>query len=321
MFIMSQRRVLVLVMIFLTTACSHFSDHNVARNPQSTSVMELINDGTYLEGFQVQDQNAAIIGTLEGSIAHPTWQISQWGSRSNIPFNSTVNDAKRTVWANADKSLTVNKDDRSVLLSVNAFNDYQGVHRSSNQPWVHLLLSQKISEPGGKKTDSPSIAEMGSLKLNFSAQILESKRSDGKGFYRKGIHAAQLVWFFTIQNLNPQSPGFGQYLWFGGPMYDDREEFPAAQTHIDAGTKSLIYYPGLKAFTNQSLSSQQNVTFDVDILPHVRKALDYAFAEKLFKSTNIADYKVGGMNMGWEVTGLNIVSAKINIISLKASRK
>ena len=50
-----------------------------------------------------------------------------------------------------------------------------------------------------------------------------------------------------------------------------------------------------------------------------RKSPGYGKEYESNTSTNIADYKIGSMNIGWEVPGLSSVSAQVKGLSLVAT--
>ena len=53
-----------------------------------------------------------------------------------------------------------------------------------------------------------------------------------------------------------------------------------------------------------------------------REALYEAWARGFVKdSRDVSDYRLGGMNMGWELTGINNVEMQVRNISLKAMPK
>ena len=72
-------------------------------------------------------------------------------------------------------------------------------------------------------------------------------------------------------------------------------------------------------FTTESMHDGEWVTFHGDVLGHALAALqaawDYGY---LTDSTDLADYKLGGMTLGWEVSGLNVVSIQVRDVSVVA---
>ena len=124
---------------------------------------------------------------------------------------------------------------------------------------------------------------------------------------------------FRWQNLNRQSPGYGRYLWFGIPIYDDRSRVPAAFKAQDfGGTSMFIFTPAGDVYTSQSAHDREWVTIDKDLLPLIREGLETAWKRGFLKeSQSWADYRIAGMNLGWELPGTFDVELQIRNLSLK----
>ena len=124
---------------------------------------------------------------------------------------------------------------------------------------------------------------------------------------------------FSVQNLNQQSPGYGKYLWFGIPIYDDRHRVaPSHKAQDTGGTSMFIYTPSGDVFSAQSAHDREWLTIDRDLLPLIREGLEYAWRRNfLNESQALADYRIAGMNIGWEVPGTFDVDLKIRRLSLK----
>ncbi|CAF1367791.1 unnamed protein product [Adineta steineri] len=111
--------------------------------------------------------------------------------------------------------------------------------------------------------------------------------------------------YMTIQNLVKGDPEYGKYFWLGLPLYDDRVPMSPLYINGDQGTGSLIYSPAFSNFVNISVHSKRIVHVTGDMMPFARLGLQEAIKRGFFKSTDLSKYYVGGMNIGWEVTGLN----------------
>jgi hypothetical protein len=62
------------------------------------------------------------------------------------------------------------------------------------------------------------------------------------------------------------------------------------------------------------------VAFDVDLLPIVKDALEAAWERGFVSdSRDLADYRLGGVSIGWEVPGTFDVALQIRDVSLKAA--
>jgi hypothetical protein len=139
--------------------------------------------------------------------------------------------------------------------------------------------------------------------------------------YSPGLHAAQFQIFFSVQNLNRQSPGYGKYLWFGIPIYDDRHRVvPGHKAQDTGGTSMFIYSLAGEVFSTKSAHDREWITLDKDLLPLMREGLEYAWGRNFLKESQaLADYRIAGMNIGWEVPGTFDVDLQIRQLSLKAT--
>ncbi len=93
----------------------------------------------------------------------------------------------------------------------------------------------------------------------------------------------------------------------------------------DDFSQKLIYNIGyniLNDYSNSAITDNQWHTLEEDFLPHILDALQEAWNRGyLSDSHNLADYKIGGMNLGWEITGLNEAEMQINDLSLIYTKK
>jgi hypothetical protein len=87
---------------------------------------------------------------------------------------------------------------------------------------------------------------------------------------------------------------------------------------IDLGTKKMIYFVPSSAVTHGSVHAKQWVKFNGDVLPFAKKAIQLAHDKALLKSQKLSDYSIGGVNIGYELTGLNIATFQFRNLSLKA---
>ena len=109
-------------------------------------------------------------------------------------------------------------------------------------------------------------------------------------------------------------------------MYDARSPLPSRFTAPDKGsalklgTGKFIYMPAGEEYTTRPAKDGKWVTIDRDLLPLMRQALESAWtAGYLRDSHRPGDYELGGMNMGWEVTGPLDVAMQVRGLSLAAT--
>ena len=301
-------------------AVSLFAGETISKSSPLT--VELIGDTAFERGFRLNETDAPKqVVTWGDRTVKPAWEINHHHSKSS--FTNLNNFSFRPdglTFQDDYSSLIVHPADRSAdfILGLNAFKEYGGVYRQKGDPWPHAYLTQRISKP-----DGPAISEMEKIDFAISVRLLHDDRHLRTG-YNRSTHAAQFLFFFTIQNLNRQSKGYGDYYWFGIALYDDRELVTAPHAMQDKGspkkqgTDKLIYNVGIKPFTNAVVADGKWVTVRGDILPHIIAGLREAWKHGFLPdSQNLADYRIGGLVMGWEIPGLN--DAAIAVKDLRAT--
>lgn len=320
---LSRRRFLQVAATFASLGCVRVcataEPATNARLESSPSPRGLIRDPHFRAGFRLiepQPGRRVEYGRLASATSgEPVWDLDQWSSRVPLaaePPATPATGVRR--WANRAKSVAVGEPGTAaadLALAVNASVEYAGRARRAGEPWVHLLVEQSFADP-------PSLAEMSAARLRLQARLLRSElhRTDD---YSPDRHAAQFQMFLMLQNRNRQSPGFGRLVWFGIPLYDDRSRFPKAFKEQDTGgTAMFIFTPGGEVFTNRSAHDREWIAVDKDLRPLLLEALTTAWQRGfLGESRDLADYRVTGMNLGWEVPGLFDVAMQVRNLSLE----
>ena len=300
---------------------------SAAERPQSparTNPRELIRDPHFRSGFNLIEPKPGrrvVYGELAGSDigAKPAWDLDQWSSRFPLAAEAPVKiapGARR--WSNNGKTVScgdAGTAEADVALGVNAFAEYDGRARQSNEPWVHLLVEQNFTNP-------PSLAELSSARLHLEAKLLLSEFHRTPD-YSPGRHAAQFQMFLMVQNRNRQSQGFGKLVWFGIPLYDDRSRFPKEHKAQDfGGTSMFIFTPGGEVFAERSAHDREWIRIDKELMPLFREALETAWKRGfLTESRELGDYRITGLNLGWEVPGLFDVKMQVRDLGLQIQVK
>jgi hypothetical protein len=285
---------------------------------------ELIRDPEFRWGFtllQPVPGKRVPYGIIYGpeTNAVPVWDLDQWSSRHPLAIAEPVRPADGSlVYSNIAKAVmlgSAGSDRMDLGLAVRASAEYGSRARRSGEPWVHLLVEQNLANP-------PSIAELSAARLHVEAKLLSAEKRLTPD-YSPSLHAAQFQIFFSIQNLNRQSPGYGHYLWFGIPIYDDRQPIaPAHQAQDTGGTSMFIYTPAGDVFCSESAHERKWITIDRDLLPLMREGLECAWNHNFLKESQVfGDYRLAGMNLGWEVPGIFEVDLQIRRLSLKVTYK
>ena len=295
---------------------------------QTESTIKLLDDTQFERGFTVWSPKPGS-HVKEGSLRpnkdapEPVWGLAQWHSRFTLAGAESQRMPDGAIrFADGAKSVTFfpSGSEADVAFGLLGTIEYEGKAPKPGDPWPHLLAERKLAA-------DPSITELEALPLAVQYRLVEERVSRPEGFTPRR-HTAQFVFYITVQNRNRQSPGFGDYYWFGVPMYDTRYPIPKAHKAMDVGsdrkpaTGKFIFNPGGDKYTSQSAHDRQWVTIERDLLPLVREGLETAWQRGYLEdSHNSADYRLGGMNTGWEVTGPIDVEMQLRGLRLDAVMK
>lgn len=282
---------------------------------------ELIQDNHFRDGFILWEPKPGKhvrYGELAGSnpVIKPVWGLSQWSSRFPIdPVTKAANPSGFLVLSNAAKAIclrgSAEGNGADLSLAVNTETEYGVKSRGAEEPWVHLLVEQEFNSP-------PRLKELAAARFHLEARLLRSRNLHHND-YSPAIHAAQFQVFFTIQNRTRHSRGYGDLVWFGIPVYDNRHPHPPEFKSKDfGGTEKFIFTPEAKTFTSRSAHDGDWIVIEKDLLPLMHDALHSAWNNGfLSASKDISDYAIGGMNMGWELPGTFDVEVEVRNLSLK----
>ncbi|MEO7675605.1 MAG: hypothetical protein ABIV39_02440, partial [Verrucomicrobiota bacterium] len=282
---------------------------------------EVIQDPHFQRGFilwKPEPGKHVRYGELPGTDtnAAAVWGLSQWSSKFPIAGTNLVrNTGSDLIYSNSAKTVAIGASETmgaDLLLGANAGVEYgPRARQSSAEPWVHLLVEQEFEVPA-------SLKNLSAAQLHVEARLRRSHLAYEKG-YSPDVHAAQFQIFFTLQNRNRSSRGFGDLLWFGVPIYDNRHRFvPEFKAQDFGGTAKFIFTSGGKSFTAASAHDGEWLVIEKDLLPLMREALETAWARNFLKdSKELRDYSIGGMNMGWELPGTFDVEMQVRNLSLK----
>jgi hypothetical protein len=291
-----------------------------AAAPDGATGRELLRDPQAAQGLRLLAPTGGgrAIGELRTQAAGaPVWELAQWNSR--FPFtNKSTLPASSLAASNSAQWITWDRPSRSesavLSLGVDSRTAYNGrLRQSPSESWVHLLVQQSIA-------DAPSLSEAASFRLHFEARLRESETFRPEG-YSTNLHAAQFQVVVTLNNFRRDSPGFGDYLWFVLPVYDDRHDVPPEYVAQDfAVTRGkLIYNPGGAALGVRPMGVGHWLEVDCDLRPWLERALETAWARGYLRdSKSLADYRLAHLNVGWEVPGLNRVAMDLSGLSLRA---
>ena len=280
---------------------------------ENGSERELIQDNHFRRGFILWEPKPGKhvrYGELKGiDESTPVWGLLQWSSKFPLAVSNEVRSNGSVILSNAAKGIQI-KDGFVFSMAANSAIEYGPRARVVSDPWVHLLVEQEFAQPA-------KLAELSSAQLHIEARLVRS-RNLHQGDYSPDVHAAQFQIFFTVQNRNKQSKGFGDLLWFGIPIYDNWNRFaPEFKAQDFGGTAKFIFTPSGRTFATNSTHDGDWVVLDKDLRPLMREALETAWARGFLKGSKaIEDYYIGGMNMGWELPGTFDVEMQVRNLSL-----
>ncbi len=297
----------------------------------TANALDLVSDPGFHQGFVVKNRagKEQAIRWNDNKSETPVWHTAQHYSKSCFADADFYKFRKNGLTFRDDFQTLIahpEDEDADIILGVNAMKEYGGVWRKAGDPWPHLYLQQDICQPGSRMwATAPTIADLERLNLGISVRLLYDHQNRGPEF-NPNVHAAQFQLFLTVQNLNRQSKGFSDYFWFGVSLYDNRREVTnlfymqdVSQAHKE-GTEKFIYDVGLAPFTSQVVGKGSWVTVRGDLLPHIRAGMGECWKRGfLHDSNNPADYRVGGIFLGWEVPGLNDAAVAVKNLSLSAT--
>jgi hypothetical protein len=289
----------------------------VSRGVLGEEAVELLQDPHWEQGFKLHDPEPGqhvVIGHLPPAAPDPIWGLSQWSSAFPLTSDHVIDVPGGYGAANLARAVVAKPEEGYLYLKVNAHREYGGRARRHGEPWPHLLAEQRLAP-------SPTLDQIRSIPFRLQARLAKCEKFETSE-YTPSLHAAQYQLFITAQNLNQSSPGYGDYYWFGIQIFDDREDIPRPMTHVDTGTGKLIYAPGGDAYASDSTHSGDWVTFEGDLLPEMLDGLQRAWERDLLAdSQDLSDYRIGGMNIGWEVPGIFDVAVELRDFDSRAVRR
>lgn len=274
-----------------------------------------------IELFGTNSSNAVPISQLypfgKTSI-EPSWQLAQWGSNFNLIDVKPKNVSGKISYENPGKRISFEAIDKTVLVSMEIIgsNEYP-IPRKDNEDWPHLLLSQQVKSRVRLNT-------IRNLQYNIDARLMYDENKMGSTLNPK-LHTSQVSFYLAVQNINEKSAAYGDFFWFGLPLYDYRYRDIKEYAEQDLGkadaTKKFILNVAAKDLFTGSLQDKQWVIIKKDIYPLILNAFKKAQERGFLKDTQLSDLGIGSMNLGWEVPGTFDCGLQFKNLSLTAILK
>jgi hypothetical protein len=270
-----------------------------------TDTVNIITDNLFANGLDLvgpKSSSPMPIGQLYpfGSTnSKPQWRMLQWATRFNLLGTKPEINNDSVIYKNEGKEVAFLRQGNQVLVKLEVYGSKEyTAPRQAGEAWPHLLLEQKIKPV--LLTSFNKIMYSISAKLNYAFNRM------GADFNPK-LHTCQVTLYLLVQNLNKQSAGYGDFFWFGLPLYDYRypvlDEYGARDGgKADATQKFILNVASNTLFTG-SLQDKQWVSINKDIYPQILAAFNKARQNGYLKTSAITDMSIESINVGWEVPG------------------
>lgn len=278
------------------------TDSPESNKPTGTN---LFSDEDYEKGFNIygtgingatRDLQKTIVFT-EGT--RPVWSIAQWYSQNHLDQGTVTDNANLFKIQDQSKTFQLNKKTGAITMGINASKEFTGVQTPASVSafWPHLLLEQ---------TNAPvKMKDCNTMRAYLKFRIDRANDCSSE-FGSVAIQMqAQFAWFIYVKNVNSESSGYNEFLWFGFNIYNPKALYAptVSQQDFAGGTAgNYIYSLGAAKWNNnQRVKIGDTVELNVDMFTAVNEALDKAHAAGFMTGTTIDDVAITGTNIGFEV--------------------
>jgi hypothetical protein len=282
----------------------------------------LFADTSFRRGFELSFPSSAkgravekVLAAEEGAPA-PAWRLCQWATRASLAGAPLAHlPGGGLSWENETKLVALGcgaPGRPDLVLEVRGGAEYRGRARRPGEPWPHLLVEQDAVR-------AMTLDRLASLDLEVSLRLASfADRMDGRA--DRSLHAAQFQIFFIVKELAPGAGG--DFLWFGVPFFDSREEFPPAYRAKDGGkddaTGKYIDTIDGREVLSRPPGRKEWVAIRKDLLPAIAAALSRAVERGFLKSADPGRFAVVNMNMGWEIPGAYDAAVEVRGLAVTA---
>lgn len=298
-----------LITVPIVFACSSAADVGQgSSNPEEKlDTLNLIDDELMAKGLILKRANPSEspgnIYPFLGSPAKPNWELAEWGTKFFLQESDKSSSSNTITYQNEGKLISFHSGQGKpypIQMDLTTSKEYSSP-RKYGEFWPHLLIEQAFEQ-------KPAIKDMKELRLKFKGKLTKSELKMKPEEFDKGLHTAQFQLFLSIQNLNKNSAYYGDYVWFGIPFYDYRYEkiplYASQDVAKDDATGKFIYSLGSETHLgNKTFHKGEEIAIDIDLYPHIIKAIQTAKQRGFLTGSLEQEFKVSGMNLGWEVPG------------------
>ena len=291
----------------------------------------LFADSYLTNGISLTDATGNRNGSLTftQSLGEPSWTFAQWYTKYDISDyysrSYTKGGAAFRYTSKGEtidgvfvpaKVLSVDSTTAEIYMELNAEVEYDAP-RKEGEGWPHTLLSQDFSDRLVHVSELDELV----MSMDYTVTKFEDKMGDEAD---PNMHCAQFVWYITLQNRTKGSAGYGQYIWFGLNLWDNRNagkasaEYAAQDLGKEDATLAFIYQPSSEKFTRSGLIPQvgEEESIRFDIMETAKYAFALAKDRGYLTDTLWEDIYIGSMNFGFEVTGTYNAAVQIDTVGV-----
>ena len=312
-------KILLLIVLF---AFGFYS----CRNNSSTKRedVEIITDTNYTNGIGLEGSNSG--NTEINRVLYPfgetknnfSWKLAQWGSRFDLKDAQPKIGDDGVAYSNAGKSIAFKAVDGSTQITMRMFGSKEYLApRKFGEDWPHLLLEETFENPIAVQT-------IKTLNFNLDFRVLFSELKMNPESFNPEIHTTQFTVYLTIQNKNKGSKGYGDFIWFGLPLYDYRydtiKEYSAADIGKEDASNKFIFSTASTNLFEGVAKDGGWINISKDIIGIIKNAFTTAKQRGFLKDSNYEDMYITSTNMGWETPGTFDCAIQHKNLKLTAKR-
>jgi len=313
----------ILLFIVVLSAFGCYSCKNNSSTKGKT--IEVITDTNYTNGIGLEGSNSAnteitrVLYPFGKSKNNFSWKLAQWGSRFDLKDAQQEPGNDGITYSNAGKSIAFKTIDGSTQITMKMFGSKEYLTpRKFGEDWPHLLLEETFENP-------LAVSSIDTLNFNLDFRILFSELKMNPESYNPGIHTTQFTVYLTIQNKNKDSKGYGDFIWFGIPLYDYRydiiEEYSAADIGKDDASNKFIFSTASTNLFEEVAKDGRWIQISKDIIGIIQNAFTTAKQRGFLKESNYEDMYITSTNMGWETPGTFDCAIQYKNLKLTATTK
>ena len=299
---------------------------------------ELLRDLNWKNGFNVTGLDSSLEGghtpypfNYGDASKKPMWKLAQWDSKYDFckedETTVTQPDDGIFVYENPSKTVTINTNTGEIRLKLLASTVYDAP-RKAGERWPHLLIEDTGIYSESENRFALELKNETQLRLHLKQKLSYFEDKMGTTA-NSALHAASVYLYLYVKGTNDK--GKIEMMWFGIPLFDNRNAFPAEYSATDGGKSDAsglyIYNIPAKAVTSTSFFRENKpfgsidnpwMNIDMDVLPYIQRALYLANNNNQMKGVTLTTAYIDGINLGWEMPGTYDAEMCFKELSLKS---